>query len=399
MKRRDFLQGLSAAIAVAGLHAPLAWASGHSRRLVIFYNEGGWDPSFVFDPHFDEDTVEGDPGATPAEINGIAFAHSPMRPSVKAFFQAYGSESLVLNGLRVPSISHTQGARLLLTGRRDLGASDLPTLVAQRHGHQLPMPHLVISGPRFPGGVSGTMVPLSETLTGTVHGELPAHFQAVQGHEQALQDFLALEHQALSPEKPMFERMQAAWAQRTTLDSTFPLRVVQNAAIGDQIDNVVEAFQGGISCCATLRSQLPELVVWDSHSDNSLNQNAAYDASFSQLHTLVDRLSSAGLLSTTTILVASEMGRSPLMNALGGKDHWPFTSAMLVGAGVRGGRVMGASNGQLIGEKVDFATGSQSASGAVLDIANLHAGLLAAFDIDPDLHLPQNAVFTAPFSG
>jgi uncharacterized protein (DUF1501 family) len=146
-------------------------------------------------------------------------------------------------------------------------------------------------------------------------------------------------------------------------------------------------------------SELPELVVWDSHSDNALNQSRAFDASFAQLHMLVERLLAADLWSTTTILVASEMGRSPLLNALGGKDHWPYTSAMLLGAGVRGGQVFGASDANLIGEKIDFATGEPSANGAVLDIANLHAGLLAAFDIDPAQHLPDVALFEAPFSG
>jgi hypothetical protein len=399
MRRRNFLQGLTATVAMAGLRAPFAYASGDIRRLVIFYNQGGWDPSYVFDPHFDEDTVEGDPGATPSEASGIQFAHSPMRPSVQRFFKAYGSKTAVLNGLRVPSISHTQGARLLLTGRRALSAPDLPTLVAQQFGVDLPMPHLVIAGPRFPGGVSGTMVPLSRTLTGTVHGELPSHFQGDESQESALQEFLANEHEALSPTNPLFERMQGAWTQREALRGEFPLHVGRDPSISDQIDNVVDAFQSGISCCATLMSELPELVVWDSHSDNALNQSRAFDASFAQLHMLVERLLAADLWSTTTILVASEMGRSPLLNALGGKDHWPYTSAMLLGAGVRGGQVFGASDANLIGEKIDFATGEPSANGAVLDIANLHAGLLAAFDIDPAQHLPDVALFGAPFSG
>ncbi len=307
MRRRTFLQGLTATVAMAGFRAPFASASGETRRLVVFYNQGGWDPSYVFDPHFDEDTVEGDPGATPSEAGGIEFAHSPMRPSVKKFFKAYASKTAVLNGLRVPSISHTLGARLLLTGRRALGAPDLPTLVAQRFGVDLPMPHLVIAGPRFPGGVSGTMVPLSRTLAGTVHGDLPAHFQGDESQELALQNFLANEHEALSPTNSLFERLQGAWEQREVLRGDFPLQVGQDPSISDQIDNVVQAFESGLSCCATLMSEMPELVVWDSHSDNALNQTRAFDASFAQLHMLVERLSDAGLLSTTTILVASRI--------------------------------------------------------------------------------------------
>jgi hypothetical protein len=88
-----------------------------------------------------------------------------------------------------------------------------------------------------------------------------------------------------------------------------------------------------------------------------------------------------------------------MLNSLGGKDHWPYTSAMIVGAGVRGGQVIGASNEQLIGEKIDFNTGGLASSGTEVDVVNLHAGLLAAFDIDPEQYFPGIPVFEAPFSG
>jgi hypothetical protein len=399
MRRRTLLQGLTASVALAGLKGPLALASGHTRRLVVFYNEGGWDPSFVFDPHFDDNTVDGDPGATPSVVNGIEFAHSPNRPSVKAFFQAYGSESVVLNGMRIPSISHTQGTRLLLTGRRSLDAPDLPTMVAQHYGGDKPLPHLVISGPRFPGGVSGTMVPLSHTLTGTVRGDLPAHFQESEQHAEALQEFLNTEYQVLDGDQALFQRLSSAWSRRSELGQDFPLDISLDPTISSEIDNLVDAFQAGISCCATLKCKLPQLVDWDSHSDNSLNQSQAFETSFSQLKELVDALSDGGLLATTTVLVVSEMGRSPMLNSLGGKDHWPYTSAMIVGAGVRGGQVIGASNEQLIGEKIDFNTGGLASSGTEVDVVNLHAGLLAAFDIDPEQYFPGIPVFEAPFSG
>ena len=399
MRRRHFLQGLTASVAFAGLQGPLALASGSTRRLVIFYNEGGWDPSFVFDPHFDDKTVDGDPNATPSVVNGIAFAHSPMRPSVKYFFEAYGNQSVVLNGMRVPSISHTQCARLLFTGRRSLDAPDLPTLVAQHHGMDKSLPHLVISGPRFPGGVSGTMVPLSNTLTGTARGELPAHFQESASQAEALQEFLDAEYQNLDGDQALFQHLGSAWSRRLELGQDFPLDIGLEPTISSEIENLVDAFQAGISCCATIKSRLPQLVAWDSHSDNSLNQSQAFDTSFSQLRELVDSLSDAGLLATTTVLVVSEMGRSPMLNSLGGKDHWPYTSAMIVGAGVRGGQVMGASDAQMIGEKIDFSTGDLASGGTELDIVNLHAGLLASFDIDPEEYLPGIQSFGAPFSG
>jgi uncharacterized protein (DUF1501 family) len=43
-----------------------------------------------------------------------------------------------------------------------------------------------------------------------------------------------------------------------------------------------------------------------------------------------------GLLSDEVVVVLiSEMGRFPQRNTGGGNDHWTYTSAMLVGPGVR----------------------------------------------------------------
>ena len=44
------------------------------------------------------------------------------------------------------------------------------------------------------------------------------------------------------------------------------------------------------------------------------------------------------------IVMQSEMGRTPWYNETGGKDHWSVTSMMAMGAGIRGGRVVGMTS-------------------------------------------------------
>jgi hypothetical protein len=58
---------------------------------------------------------------------------------------------------------------------------------------------------------------------------------------------------------------------------------------------------------------------------------------------LLEDLDLRGLLETTLVVVVGEFGRSPkVVNA--GRDHWPACySALLAGAGIRGGMVYGAS--------------------------------------------------------
>ncbi|MFO0844335.1 MAG: DUF1501 domain-containing protein [Gemmataceae bacterium] len=65
---------------------------------------------------------------------------------------------------------------------------------------------------------------------------------------------------------------------------------------------------------------------------------------------LVDDLQTRGLLDSTLVVLVGEFGRTPRISKGGsaiGRDHWPQCySAMLAGAGVRGGAVYGASDRQ-----------------------------------------------------
>ena len=61
---------------------------------------------------------------------------------------------------------------------------------------------------------------------------------------------------------------------------------------------------------------------------------------------LLEDLAQRGLLESTLVVLVGEFGRSPkIVNA--GRDHWPACySALLAGAGIRGGMVYGASDRQ-----------------------------------------------------
>src|SRR5262245_26792316 len=60
---------------------------------------------------------------------------------------------------------------------------------------------------------------------------------------------------------------------------------------------------------------------------------------------LLEDLEARGLLETTLVVVVGEFGRTPRVNSNSGRDHYPACySAMLAGAGIRGGAVHGASD-------------------------------------------------------
>jgi uncharacterized protein (DUF1501 family) len=63
------------------------------------------------------------------------------------------------------------------------------------------------------------------------------------------------------------------------------------------------------------------------------------------LAALIKDLDQNGLLESTLVMVSSEFGRTPKINATAGRDHWPKVfSVMLAGGGVKGGIVYGASD-------------------------------------------------------
>lgn len=92
---------------------------------------------------------------------------------------------------------------------------------------------------------------------------------------------------------------------------------------------------------------------------------------------LVADLDEQGLLDSTVVLLTTEFGRTPRINADAGRDHWPRVySVMVAGGGFRRGLVHGSSN----------ATGAEPESAPVRP-ADLAATVFQLLGIDPTLKL------------
>jgi hypothetical protein len=86
--------------------------------------------------------------------------------------------------------------------------------------------------------------------------------------------------------------------------------------------------------------------AWDTHSQNAYRLRKGLmpimDAAYA---TLLDDLCQRGLLDETLVVWMGEFGRSPRINAAGGRDHWGHVfSVALAGGGVRGGQAIGSSD-------------------------------------------------------
>ena len=85
---------------------------------------------------------------------------------------------------------------------------------------------------------------------------------------------------------------------------------------------------------------------WDTHADNfellADWHGPLLDRVFS---TLLDDLDQRGLLETTLVVCMGEFGRTPRINQIGSRDHWPKCYfSVWAGAGIQPGRVIGESD-------------------------------------------------------
>lgn len=90
---------------------------------------------------------------------------------------------------------------------------------------------------------------------------------------------------------------------------------------------------------------------WDTHVNNFDALATSLPQHDQSITALIEDLQSKGLLDSTLIVVATEFGRTPIINVNDGRDHWPGAfSCALIGAGVKGGTIFGNTDEK--GEKV-----------------------------------------------
>ncbi|MCO8122223.1 DUF1501 domain-containing protein [Stieleria sp. TO1_6] len=112
---------------------------------------------------------------------------------------------------------------------------------------------------------------------------------------------------------------------------------------------------------------------WDTHTDNFQRVRQLSEQLDAGWSTLMTELADLGLLEKTTLMMAGEFGRTPVINSNGGRDHFPqaFT-CVLAGGGIAGGQVYGQTS----------ADGMEVTDGKI-DQQDLLSTLCTALGVDP----------------
>jgi hypothetical protein len=100
-------------------------------------------------------------------------------------------------------------------------------------------------------------------------------------------------------------------------------------------------IEAGVRCVSV------SLSDFDTHSNNFGRMRQLLPIVDHGLYALVTDLEQRGMLDDVTIIAWGEFGRTPRINAQGGRDHWPDAGpALVAGGGIRGGQVIGATDRQ-----------------------------------------------------
>ncbi len=121
---------------------------------------------------------------------------------------------------------------------------------------------------------------------------------------------------------------------------------------------------------------------WDTHRKNTMSLRDLLVPSLdSALAALLSDLARRGMLESTLVVVTTEFGRTPRINNMDGRDHWPQAfSIVMAGGGLKTGQAIGAT------DKIGAAVTDRPTTPA-----DMAATVLSVLGIDPAtiLYTPQ----------
>lgn len=137
----------------------------------------------------------------------------------------------------------------------------------------------------------------------------------------------------------------------------------------------LQLIQAGVRCVEVT------LSGWDTHVDNHQLQARQIKILDPAIASLISDLRERDLFKSTLVLCAGEFGRTPWLNALQGRDHWPHGfAAAIAGGGIRGGIAIGKSNASPRRDSKDPKADLEGAR----PVEDLHATILNRLGVDHD---------------
>ncbi|MEM6291765.1 MAG: DUF1501 domain-containing protein [Myxococcota bacterium] len=334
---------------------------------ILFNAGGGWDPTSFCDPKGANGENDPDPmNHYLKSMIGEAGNHrfpmefpNPNDPEggygtgiIPAFFEEHYQDLLVINGVDMQTNGHDQGTRHTWSGRLSDGFPTMGAYLAGTYNSTLPMSFLAFGGYTYTAGVA----PQSRASNIGALEELA--FPALSNSDDPNSSYLSSKSLELI-EEAQWHRDQALISGQGlpkiehSMTTLFESRSGSNelkrlkeflpedrsGGVRGQVEVALAAYRAGISVAANISTG-----GFDTHGDHDARQ-------IPSLENLLDGMSYArnlgqelGIGDKVVLIAGSDFGRTPGYNDGNGKDHWSISSMMMMGAGIEGNRVIGATD-------------------------------------------------------
>src|SRR6185369_15410811 len=333
----------------------------HAQSVIHIYMPGGMAHQETFDPHPNAPIeYRGPLGVIPTKISGEVFsANLPKTAGV-------ADKITVIRSMSHGEADHDRGTHNMFTGYRPSPAIQFPSfgsVVSHEFGARKNLPPYVaipgqannFAGTGYLSSAYGPFAlgadPASKgfqvrdlTLPGGVNAERWAKRQGllstVDYHFKQMEKSDALDamDSFYNRAYAMISSKEAREAFDMSKESEDTKTAYGNNSAGMRLLLARRLVESGVRFVSLTYGG------WDMHDNikgGFANQMPNFDKAFAAL---IRDLDKKGMLDSTLIMVSSEFGRTPKINATNGRDHWPKVfSVVLAGGGIKRGLIYGAS--------------------------------------------------------
>ena len=448
LTRRRFLGGATAA-ALAGAAGALGFTRlaradlplPQGRAFLFCYFPGGWDQLMLLDPRDPARFLDTERSRTLIELryreldgfmgyrgqlvrprgsSPLVFGPLAERAGRAVNLSDYADRMAVIRGVNMSALGHEVAYRYFLTARYPVGTSARGTSIATEVAALLaprvprrPIPNLTVSvetyNDRYPASFGALSVRNAEDLVlmlAPADNAEPDEVEAALAARAARPGDCAdevydrrglwsvLRESRATADGLVRERVSGAF---DFVNADTPAAQAIRARYGfsrGEADHpgartalAVSAIKSGMSQVASVNVG----KVTDTHfADNSVHAQLLTPGVEAFLAALEDLRTSphpqgGSFLDHTTVVGFSEFARTPLFNSFNGRDHHQNNSLMLVGAGIRGNTLVGATTDVgMMPVPWDLDANRPSEGGVILKPENIAATLLAAAGLTTD---------------
>jgi uncharacterized protein (DUF1501 family) len=319
-----------------------------------------------------------------------------------------------VNGVDTSTNGHDSGSRFVWSGKLSEGHPAIGALVAACKNRAAPMAFLSNGGYDL---TSGLVAPTRSGNTNALSriafpwrintADDTRRFHTTETEERIV-DAMRERTESKMAEKSRLPREVAA------MNTLFTARIGENEVrrltdfLPAQLDNsnnplrrqaqlALASYRAGLSIAANL-----SIGGFDTHGNHDANHIPRLQMMLEGVDFLMSEAENAGIGDKVIVVLGSDFGRTPRYNGTNGKDHWSITSYMMMGPGIAGNRVIGATDPDHKPLTVNASTLAMDPSGIRITPEHIHRALRGHAEIKDHeyaVRFPLSGVSDVPLFG